>query len=973
MEIPIPPLLSSERYSWELLGGISGNEYIYDVKKASTPYASLVQPSTPSSSNMMSSSGSVGGSMIVMSNRVGGESAIPTLNNTQTSPINTNNNNNNVLYNNNNPMMVVPTTSMMMTHNNTMMMTNNNNGMNYMTTNHPSSSYMMGGGTSSPSSFGFPNNSGLNNSLMNASFNIQQSLNSLIPQQVPQQTGNSIPLTNNMANVNNPSFSSPSMQSPTVPPPFMNNSINNNNFMTQSGMIGQQPVPTPYSQVPSYPSSQVPQQLPYALPQLQQPKYFYEKGEIDIANDSNLIVKKSAESYTSVFMNARLVEIPSMTYAWKTKVVTLDSWIGVGVTSDSVVQGRKHAYSPYDEHGGYLLSGNGYIWSEFIDGANKYKQVQGSSFASGDILIFELNCDKKELTIYNNKNVKKARLTDIKFPVYPSVMMHGKESIEWLGFIETNQMPSANTSHNSRNFEQFLYLNYHINEPEPQRFVKKTEASYTTIFANTPLGDDKRYGIFRWKVHIHTINSWIGVGVTRESIVKDLFHELSPFDNHGSYLLSQNGYAWNLFIEGSTKYKSIGSKFYTGDVLTFELNCFTKELSIFKEDVKMTTFSDVQLPVYPSVMMHSLEEVEFSDFEQASLTSKPISYDNVLNYRAPKYLIQPNVFDINSNILRKTVADSYSTAFVNLLIGQHQKLVRWKIKVISINSWLGVGVTNSSIVDRHQFTFSPYDQHASYLLSHNGYVWDQYMDSANKYKQVEGSSFAVGDTIIVELNCVTKEISFYKNNMTKKLATLTNVKFPVYPSIMCHGREAIEYSDFSESTDVALVRNKVTEFVYDTSHIQIVDAHNIKKTSASAYTTVFVNTPLGTTYNSGIIKWKVKIISLISWIGLGVIMRDVADDHNFGLSPYDSHGSYLLSGNGYIWNQFMEGTNKYEQLQGASFSNGDTIVMVLDCDTQELNFYKSGKNIATFSNVKIPVYPSFKLHGTEQLEFSWGE
>ncbi|KAG2383504.1 hypothetical protein C9374_004175 [Naegleria lovaniensis] len=757
-----------------------------------------------------------------------------------------------------------------------------------------------------------------------------------------------------------------------VPPPF-----SSNNFMTQSGMMGQQ-IPPPYSQVPTYPSQfaqpqQIPQQVTSTLPQLQQPKFFYEKGEIDIANDSNLIVKKSAESYSSVFMNARLVETPSTIYAWKIKVVTLDSWIGVGVTSDSVVQGRKHAFSPYDEHGSHLLSGNGYIWSEFIEGSNKYKHVQGSSFESGDILIFELNCDKKELSIYNNKNVKKARLTDVKFPVYPSVMMHGKESVEFLGFIERNQMPSANTSPNSQFFEEFLYLNYHINEPEPKRFVKKTEASYTTIFANTPLGDEKHYGIFRWKVHIHTINSWVGVGVTGESIVKDRFHEFSPFDNHGSYLLSQNGYAWNLFIEGSTKYKSIGSKFYTGDVLTFELNCFTKELSIFKEDVKMTTFSDLQLPVYPSVVLHGLEEVEFSNFELASLTNKPTSYDNAVYYRAPKYLVQPNVFDVsNSNILRKAVVGSYSTVFVNLLIGQHQKLFRWKIKVISINSWLGVGVTGSGIVDQHKFTLSPYDQHESYLLSHNGYVWDQYMEGTNKYKQVEGSSFAVGDTIIVELNGVTKEISFYKNNITKKLATLTNVKFPVYPAIMCHGTESVEYSDFSENSTLVRSPFKAPEFVYEASHIQIVD-NKIKKTSASTYTTVFVNTPLGTTYNSGIIKWKVKIISLNSWIGLGVTMRDVADDRKFSLSPYDSHGSYLLSGNGYIWNQFMEGTNKYEQLQGASFTNGDTIVIALDCDAQELTFYKSGKNIASFSNVKIPVFPSFKLHGTEQLEFSWSE
>ena len=52
-------------------------------------------------------------------------------------------------------------------------------------------------------------------------------------------------------------------------------------------------------------------------------------------------------------------------------------------------------------------------------------------------------------------------------------------------------------------------------------------------------------------------------------------------------------------------------------------------------------------------------------------------------------------------------------------------------------------------------------------------------------------------------------------------------------------------------------------------------------------------------------KWTVKIIKLVSWIGVGVCHKDkiVSENFNFNYSNI-GHGSYLISSNGYSWSSY---------------------------------------------------------------------
>lgn len=62
------------------------------------------------------------------------------------------------------------------------------------------------------------------------------------------------------------------------------------------------------------------------------------------------------------------------------------------------------------------------------------------------------------------------------------------------------------------------------------------------------------------------------------------------------------------------------------------------------------------------------------------------------------------------------------------------------------------------------------------------------------------------------------------------------------------------------------------EFIYETSATEISGAKITKKTAN--YSSIYVNTMLGYGSSTAVIRWKVKIVTFNSWIGIGVAMRD---------------------------------------------------------------------------------------------------
>lgn len=60
-------------------------------------------------------------------------------------------------------------------------------------------------------------------------------------------------------------------------------------------------------------------------------------------------------------------------------------------------------------------------------------------------------------------------------------------------------------------------------------------------------------------------------------------------------------------------------------------------------------------------------------------------------------------------------------------------------------------------------------------------------------------------------------------------------------------------------------------------------------------------------------KWRIKIVKLQSWIGVGVSHLDSIKSVNFDFSYTNAnHGNYLISSNGYSWNGYkMEYNSKY--------------------------------------------------------------
>lgn len=70
--------------------------------------------------------------------------------------------------------------------------------------------------------------------------------------------------------------------------------------------------------------------------------------------------------------------------------------------------------------------------------------------------------------------------------------------------------------------------------------------------------------------------------------------------------------------------------------------------------------------------------------------------------------------------------------------------------------------------------------------------------------------------------------------------------------------------------------------------------------------------------------WKIKIIKLASWIGVGMAHLNLIKNGNFNFNYTNTgHGNYLISSNGYSWSSLKpEFNSKFEPF---TFTTGDTI------------------------------------------------
>lgn len=71
-------------------------------------------------------------------------------------------------------------------------------------------------------------------------------------------------------------------------------------------------------------------------------------------------------------------------------------------------------------------------------------------------------------------------------------------------------------------------------------------------------------------------------------------------------------------------------------------------------------------------------------------------------------------------------------------------------------------------------------------------------------------------------------------------------------------------------------------------------------------------------------RWKIEIVKLASWIGVGVCHIEKIKEANFHFNYSNtSHGSYFVSSNGYSWSSYKpEYNSKFEPF---TFKTGDII------------------------------------------------
>lgn len=127
---------------------------------------------------------------------------------------------------------------------------------------------------------------------------------------------------------------------------------------------------------------------------------------------------------------------------------------------------------------------------------------------------------------------------------------------------------------------------------------------------------------------------------------------------------------------------------------------------------------------------------------------------------------------------------------------------RWAIKIIALNSWIGLGVALKNKLQEKAFKFDCNNLgHGSYLVSSNGYVWSHSKKEDNV--AFKNFHFEKNDTIYIEFDPKGLCINFYKvvNSNTNKFTLAVEIpsKEEVYACAnLCNKNDSVEIVSHKE-------------------------------------------------------------------------------------------------------------------------------------------------------------------------------
>ena len=163
-----------------------------------------------------------------------------------------------------------------------------------------------------------------------------------------------------------------------------------------------------------------------------------------------------------------------------------------------------------------------------------------------------------------------------------------------------------------------------------------------------------------------------------------------------------------------------------------------------------------------------IEQLKFHDF-MLCCHNKIDSLELFLTYkerlRFSSKFMNPFI-KLNSEKNQATqLKDIYKISGVCILKPKLIKLKSWKIKVLSLTCWIGIGISSFNDVYAQNYTFSDYSienmKHGGYLVSSNGIRWS----STDKNQNFQ-NSFKFGQEDIIEIiyNSSENKIFFKKTN-----------------------------------------------------------------------------------------------------------------------------------------------------------------------------------------------------------------
>jgi hypothetical protein len=139
----------------------------------------------------------------------------------------------------------------------------------------------------------------------------------------------------------------------------------------------------------------------------------------------------------------------------------------------------------------------------------------------------------------------------------------------------------------------------------------------------------------------------------------------------------------------------------------------------------------------------------------------------------------------NTAICSANSKNEHRCVFANMILNDTEK--KWKVRVVNVTNWLGIGISLKEVVICNKFKFvycNPGFNHGTYMISSNGISWNTNNQKENNVKIKNFPGIKIGDVITLSYNSRLSELEFKLGDFEYVMHDVVSIRAFLVPTVV---------------------------------------------------------------------------------------------------------------------------------------------------------------------------------------------